>query len=54
MYLNNEGFLVHRNVQGAKTNKKSRTLKTAADKLVKNIRRRTRQTGIDKLTDRPK
>jgi hypothetical protein len=40
--LNNGGFLVHRNRQGVKMNKKSGTSKDAADKLVKNIRRKTR------------
>ena len=35
------GFLVHRSLQGVKMNKKSVGIKDAADKLVKNIRRRT-------------
>ena len=38
------GFLVHRNHQGVKTNKKPGTSKASADKLVKTIRRKTRQT----------
>ncbi|MCX7565560.1 hypothetical protein OS189_04295 [Sulfitobacter sp. F26169L] len=42
--LNNGGFLVHRSRSGTKTNKKPGTSEDAADKLVKNIRRKTRQT----------
>ncbi len=42
--LNNGGFLFHRGFQGAKMNKKSGTSKDAADKLVENLRRKTRQT----------
>jgi hypothetical protein len=39
--LNNGGFLVHRNRQGVKMNKKLGTAKAAADKLVKTIRRKS-------------
>jgi transposase len=42
--LNNGGFLVHRNYHGVKMRQKSGTSKQSADKLVKNIRRKTRQT----------
>lgn len=35
--------MVHRSLYGAKMNKKSGTSKDAADKLVKNIRRKTRR-----------
>jgi hypothetical protein len=42
--LATEGFLVHRNRQGVKMNKKSGTSKASADRLVKTIRRKTRQT----------
>jgi transposase len=41
--LNNGGFLVHLNHWELEMNKKSGTSKDAADKLVKNIRRKTRQ-----------
>jgi transposase len=42
--LNNGGFLVHLNHWELEMNKKSGTSKDAADKLVKTIRRKTRQT----------
>jgi len=38
------GFLVHHNFHGLKMNKTSGTSEDAADKLVKNILRKTRQT----------
>jgi len=42
--LNTGGILVHRNLHGVKMNKKSGSSKASADKSVKNIRRKTRQT----------
>jgi hypothetical protein len=42
--LNNGEFLVHRSLLGAKMNKKPGISKDAADKLVKRICRKTRQT----------
>ena len=43
-YFSAGGFLVHRNHYGVKMNKNSGQSKAAADKLVKNIRCKTRQT----------
>jgi len=42
--LNHGRILARRNRQGGKMNRKSGTLKAAADKLVKRVRRKTRQT----------
>ncbi|MBD3662366.1 transposase [Sulfitobacter sp. TSTF-M16] len=40
--MSNEGFLVHRSQYGAKARKKPGTSKDAADKLVRGIKRKTR------------
>lgn len=41
--LDEGGFLVHRNLHGVKMRQKSVGSKASVDKLVKNIRRKTRQ-----------